>query len=137
MPIFYQLSIGEEAEKFTSVHQLANAVARVHSKLNAMKAEISTNEQLIVVHQAVPEAVTSQSSLSLALNKCFNHHYNNHHSIDCREAELPAASGRGQISDSSLLEGTNVPFQQQIDSYEDREGHKSRATSTNQNDFLE
>uniref|UniRef100_A0A915K9B8 Uncharacterized protein n=1 Tax=Romanomermis culicivorax TaxID=13658 RepID=A0A915K9B8_ROMCU len=78
-----------------------------------MKAEISTNKQLIVVHQAVPEGVTLQSSTSPPLSKCFHHCHNNDHSIDHRQAETPATPGRSHISDGSPSEVTNVPFQQQ------------------------
>uniref|UniRef100_A0A915HFA6 Uncharacterized protein n=1 Tax=Romanomermis culicivorax TaxID=13658 RepID=A0A915HFA6_ROMCU len=71
---------GEEPAAFLS--RLANAVTKVHSKLKAMKAEISTDEQPIVVHQAVPEAVTLQSSTSPPMNKCFDCCRSHDHPMD-------------------------------------------------------
>uniref|UniRef100_A0A915I1Z7 Uncharacterized protein n=1 Tax=Romanomermis culicivorax TaxID=13658 RepID=A0A915I1Z7_ROMCU len=50
MPVFYQLTIGEQAENFTSFQQLGNTIAKARSIFNPRKAEIGTVEQSILDH---------------------------------------------------------------------------------------
>uniref|UniRef100_A0A915K370 Uncharacterized protein n=1 Tax=Romanomermis culicivorax TaxID=13658 RepID=A0A915K370_ROMCU len=80
VPVFYQLTIGEQGKSFTNVQQLANAVAKACSVFNATKAQMGMAKQPILVNQADQEMQQPRSPQPS--NHCFDRRHSMNRSQD-------------------------------------------------------